>query len=32
MKTLDFIKVNPAGNTTILIENFDGNSQDLVNI
>ena len=24
MKTLDFIKINPAGNTTILIENFDG--------
>lgn len=32
MKALDFIKINPAGNVTILIENIDITKEDLVDI
>ena len=32
MKKLDFIKVNPAGNITILIDNYDIYAKDIVSI
>lgn len=32
MKKLDFIKLNPAGNMTVLIENYDINSDDILKI